>query len=234
MALWRKRAGNQDSQTLYTLSRLGLVLEAEGKLAEAEQAHREVLAVWRKQGENENLPPWSELENLTRVLIAEQKFHDAEQLLDETLTPSMANQLANVKLLNLRVDVRARGGQWQEAATDAALAFEVQPSNEWRFPIFAALLVKTDNRAAYEQFCKKLLNTFADTTNIYVADQVAKSCLFLPSSEMDLKAISRLADLTVTQGSDGVMRCLTSKTAKHCPNIAGALYRGCGMGSKTT
>ncbi len=41
---------------------------------------------------------------------------------------------------------------------------------------------------------------FADTTDIYVADQVAKACLFLPSSELDLNAIGHLADTTVTRG----------------------------------
>ncbi len=41
---------------------------------------------------------------------------------------------------------------------------------------------------------------FANTTDIYVADQVAKSCLFLPPSEADLKQIAHLSDLTVVQG----------------------------------
>jgi len=36
LALWRKRAGNEDQQTLHTLHRLGLTLESEGKWAEAE------------------------------------------------------------------------------------------------------------------------------------------------------------------------------------------------------
>ena len=42
---------------------------------------------------------------------------------------------------------------------------------------------------------------FANTTNFYVADQVAKACLFLPPSEADLPVIGHLADTTVTQGT---------------------------------
>ena len=43
------------------------------------------------------------------------------------------------------------------------------------------------------------------STNVYVADAVAKSCLFAPSSEVDLKAIDRLATTAVTLGvADGV------------------------------
>jgi tetratricopeptide (TPR) repeat protein len=64
----------------------------------------------------------------------------------------------------------------------------------------AALLAKTHNRLAYEQLCQRLLATCSNTTDIFVADQVAKSCLFLPSSALDLQAIGRLADTTVTVG----------------------------------
>jgi len=42
---------------------------------------------------------------------------------------------------------------------------------------------------------------FANTTNFYVADQVAKACLFLPSSEADLPVIGHLADTAVTRGT---------------------------------
>jgi hypothetical protein len=67
--------------------------------------------------------------------------------------------------------------------------------------MMAALYLKTRNRSAYEQFCKKLLLQFGDTGNIFVADQVAKACLFLPSSEVDLNAVGHLADIAVTFGA---------------------------------
>jgi Flp pilus assembly protein TadD len=178
---------------------MGLTFEGEGKWAEAEAVHREALALWRKQAGDEDPQTLSELESVTRVLMAQKKFGDAEQLLHEALTPALVTKPSSADLLALRVDLRARRGQWQEAAGDAALAFEYQPPNP-RYSMVAALFVKTHNRAAYEQFCEKLLATFADTTNVYVADQVAKACLFLPSSELDLKAIGRLADTAVTHG----------------------------------
>jgi tetratricopeptide (TPR) repeat protein len=154
----------------------------------------------RKRGENETPQVLSELESLTRVLMVQKKFGDAEQLLDEALTPAFVKQPSSADLLALRVDLKARRGRWQEAAADAALAVEHQPFRDTRFPVLAALLVKTDNRPAYEQLCKRLLTAFANTTNFYVADQVAKSCLFLPCSEVDLSVIGHLADTTVTQG----------------------------------
>jgi serine/threonine protein kinase len=201
LALWRKRAGNEDQQTLHTLHRLGLTLESEGKWAEAESVHRERLAVWRKRGENESPQTLAELQTLTRDLMAQKKFGDAQQLLDETLTSAFVKQPSSADLLALRLDLEARRGQWQEAAADAVLAMEHDPLHNSRFPILAALLVKTHDRPAYKQFRQRLLATFANTTNCYVADHVAKACLFLPPSEADLPVIGDLAGATVRQGT---------------------------------
>jgi serine/threonine protein kinase len=199
-SIQRKLLGEDNPASLYTLRSLGSTLEAENKYPEAEQAYREVLAVWRKRGENDTPQALSEVESLAHVLMAQKKFDDAEQLLDETLTPAVIKQTSSAELLALRVDLKVRRGQWQQAAADETVAVEDQPSNQWRFPILAALLVKTQNQPAYEKFCKRLLTAYADTTDIYAADQVAKSCLFLPSSEGDLKIIGRLADSTVADG----------------------------------
>ena len=65
----------------------------------------------------------------------------------------------------------------------------------------AALYLRTGNRTAYEQFCKRLFSEFKGTTNIFFADQVAKASLFKPSTNVDLNAIGRLADTAVTLGA---------------------------------
>src|SRR5258708_40353700 len=44
--------------------------------------------------------------------------------------------------------------------------------------------------------------TFADTTNAAVADRMAKDCLLLPSSEIDLQSAGRLAETAVNVGRD--------------------------------
>jgi tetratricopeptide (TPR) repeat protein len=200
LSIQRKLLGETSPAVMYSLGSLGRTLEDQGKWVEAESAYREALALWRKQGGNASPQALSGLESVTRVLMAQKKFGDAEQLLDETLTAAFVKQPSSADLLGLRVDLKARRGQWEEAAAAAALAFEHDPSHDTRFPMLAALLVKTQNRLAYEQLRKRLLTTFASTTNFYVADQVAKSCLFLPSSEADSKVIGHLADTAVTHG----------------------------------
>jgi tetratricopeptide (TPR) repeat protein len=201
LASWRKQLGNEDPQTLYALRDLASTLEGQGKWSEAETMHREALAAWRKRAGNEDPQTLSELEKLTRALMAQKKFRGAEQSLDEALTPAFVKRSSSADFLILRVDLKVRRGQWQGAAADAALAVEHEPLHDSLFPMVAALLVKTHDRPAYEQFRQRLLATFANTTNFYVADQVAKACLFVPPSEADLPMIGHLADSTVTRGT---------------------------------
>ncbi|HTG45174.1 MAG TPA: serine/threonine protein kinase, partial [Verrucomicrobiae bacterium] len=123
---------------------------------------------------------------------------EAEQLLDEVLTPALVEKPSSAKLLTQRMKLKARRGQWQQAADDAALVLEYRPSDHTRFPVLAALLIKTSNRSAYEKLRANLLTTWSNTTDIYVADQVAKACFFLPCSESDSQILGRLADQPVT------------------------------------
>jgi hypothetical protein len=70
-----------------------------------------------------------------------------------------------------------------------------------RYPVLAALLLKTQNHAAYENLRSRLLASWSETNSFSVADQVAKACLFLPYSEADAKLIGHLADLPITNGA---------------------------------
>jgi len=193
--------GEDNPISLGTMRSLGLLLQAEGELAKAEALHRKAVSIWRSRGESETPQAVSEVESLTRVLMAQKKFGEAEQLLDQELTPTFVKQPASGDQLALRADLKARRGDWQGAAVDASVAFENQPFKDERFAMVAALLVKSDNLPAYEQLRQKLLATFASTTNIFVADQVAKACLFRPASPAELKVIGPLANLPVARGS---------------------------------
>jgi len=131
--------------------------------------------------------------------MAQQKFGEAEELLDKVLTPTFCLQPASADLLAFRADLYARRSQWQQAASDAGLALEYQPANP-RYAMVTALFLKAHNLAAYERLCKRLMSAYATTSDPYDADQVAKSCLFLPSTNVDLKVVDHLADVAVTNG----------------------------------
>ena len=207
LAMQRKLLSDANPTTLDTLHSLGMVLEAEGRLAESEQIHREALVVWHKMGEDGIPQALAELKSLAQILMAEKKFGEAEELLDEKLTPALARQPSSADVLALRADLEARRGRWQAAADDAAQAFELQSLNADRYCPLAALLVKTHNRPAYEQFRKQILAAYSGTTNIFVADEVAKASLFLPGPDANLPVIGHLADMTVRLGvgNEGAM-----------------------------
>jgi serine/threonine protein kinase/tetratricopeptide (TPR) repeat protein len=201
LSIQRKLLGDDHPDVLATLLGLGRTLEEKGQWAEAEIVHREALTRWRKQAPSEDPHVVGEFEAVARVLIAQKKFDEAEQLLGEALTPSFVKQPSSVDLLVMRMDVRGRRGRLVEAAADAALALKHQPSNHERYYILAALLAKTGDVPTYQEICERFVRKFADTTNVYVGDQVAKTCLLLPSSGVDLQALAHLADNAATRGA---------------------------------
>ena len=201
LSIQSKLLGEDNPDYLYTLDSLGSTLEGEGKWPEAEAVHRKGLAAWSKVVGNDDPRAPFQLERLVHVLMVQNKFDDAKQLLDEALTPALVKRSSSAGLLTLRCQLEAGRGQWREAAADALLAFEHQPLESDHYSTLAALLVKTHNETAYQQLRQQLLSTAANITNIFVADQVAKACLFLPASSADLKVIGRLTDMAVTLGT---------------------------------
>jgi serine/threonine protein kinase/Tfp pilus assembly protein PilF len=200
-SLQREQVGEGDPASLETLRSLGSALEAQGKLAEAEETHRKALALWQKRGESQTPQAVGQLESLVRVLKLQRKFGEAETLLDENITPSVARQAFSANVLALRIELKTRRGLWQAAASDAAHLFELRPGRIDGYCTLAALLAKSGDHSAYEKVTRKLLALHATTTNIFEADAVAKACLFMPSPEIDLKAVGRLSDLAVTVGA---------------------------------
>ncbi len=201
LSIQRKLLGEDNPETLYTLRSFGWTLEAEGKWSEAESVHREALVFWCKRAGNEDPQALAELAGLVRTLVAQQKFDEAEQFLGEVLTPAFVKQPASLDLLVQRIDLRGRQGRWSEAAADATAGVSHQPAEYYRYYILAPLLVMAHDRPAYEQLCPKMLALFTNTMNPYVAERVAQSCLLLPDSGADLRAVDQLADKAVMRGS---------------------------------
>jgi len=201
LTMQRKVFGDANPITLNTHRTVAMVLEAQGRLSEAEDMHREILALWRANGKIQAPVAEIELENLAHLLMVENKYDDAEKLLNETLTPEFKKNPTSGTLLALRSDLKARNCRWNEAEADIALASDLQPLRVERYAKLAALLIQTDDLPGYERLRKKLLELFSDTTDIYAADQAAKACLFSPAPEGNLPVLARLADLPVKAGA---------------------------------
>jgi len=122
-------------------------------------------------------------------------------LLDEALAPAIVSQPSSSNLLVQRVELMGHQARWQEAATTAVLVVEYQPTEHYRYHTLAALLAITRNRPAYETLCRKILATFTNTSNPYILARIAKDCLFLPDSGVDLGLVDKLAEKAVSLGS---------------------------------
>ena len=180
-------------------------LQHYGKSAEREKLYRQALAIWRKRGQIDSPQALSEMGGLYHDLMDQNRFDEAERVLNEALTAEVISRPTSAELLDLKADIEGHRGRWTEASAAATRAFEHRPLIAGRYSMVAALLLKTHNRTSYDQFCKRIFAMNSTSTNVYVADAVAKSCLFAPSSEVDLKAIDRLATTAVTLGvADGV------------------------------
>jgi len=200
ISIQRKLLGDDYPDTVSSLGSFGQVLESEGNLADAEVIYREALASWRRSGDHnpQSLWGWGQL---CHVLVAQRKYREAEQLLAEVLTPAFVTNRACSDLLGRRLDLMGREGRWKEAAVDAATLMQFQPTDYyWSYNV-ATLLVMTHDRSAYEQLCRRIPAAFAETTNPYIAQRIAESCLLLPNSGADLQLVDRLATRAVTLGS---------------------------------
>src|SRR5262249_42885613 len=130
---------------------------------------------------------------LFNALRKQGKFSEADQLLadpDFVTKPSGA-------FLRMRAAIYGQRGQWQQAADDAALAHEKEPTNADTCHLLAPLLVITQNRAGYERLCHQIHTTFTNVTDPHVANRMAKDCLLLPSTNVDLQQIGKWANTAV-------------------------------------
>ena len=201
MTSWRKRAGNDDPETSYALYKLAWALEGQSKWSEAEGAYREALASRRKRSGADDPQTLSEFENLARFFMLQNKFGDADRVLEEALTPAVLSRPSSCNLLIKRRDIMGRQGRWQEAVAVASLLVRYQPAEQFHYHVLAALLARTVNRPAYEILCRKVLATFTDTRDPYIYERIAKDCLFLPDSGVNLNLVDEFAEKSVSLGS---------------------------------
>ena len=176
------------------------VLEEERNWNDAEIVRREALAQWRTHGADAATQSLDETEKLGRLLLVQKKWDETAKLLEETLTPSLLQQSYSAKLLALRMDLEGRRGQWLEAESDVERVLIYEPANHEYYYILAVLQAKLGDHAAYQDTCRRYFAAFHQTTDIFVADQLAKTCLLLPNSGVDLKAVDGLVDFALEKG----------------------------------
>jgi hypothetical protein len=77
-----------------------------------------------------------------------------------------------------------------------------QPDDHQHYHTLAPLLIASNDLDAYAKLCREIVNRFAGTTDMFVADRMAKDCLIHPSSAVDFRSVAALADLAVKSGKE--------------------------------
>src|ERR1700722_15209856 len=173
----------------------------ERKPEDAEGAFRKSLEI-RRQYLNGEPPTPSATRTVLDCLSDYGKLAIAKELLNQILTPSVLSGERYFEFSSYHAELCGRLGQWQTAAVVAKRLLDHEPDDHLAYHTLAPLYVVTTNLVAYHQLCLKIVSTFSNTTDMFVADRMSKDCLMLPSAGVDLNAVAAMAKLAVTKGKD--------------------------------
>ncbi len=95
----------------------------------------------------------------------------------------------------------ARAGQWTNGVADFSKLIELEPTNHYFYHALAPLLVQSTDLEGYRRHCARILARFGGTSDPVIADRMAKDCLILSSTGVDLGAVGQLAETAVSLGS---------------------------------
>jgi len=88
---------------------------------------------------------------------------------------------------------RAKARQWRDAANDFVAVTKLNPADHFHWYRQATLLAWLEDQQAYRFHCTEMLQRFADPSEPYIAERIAKACLLLPGAA-DMKRVVALAD----------------------------------------
>lgn len=176
-------------------------LVSQSKFSEAESDFRKALGI-RRQFLGGEPPNPLVVDTYVKLLQKENKNAEVDAFLREFLTPGRLTEPQFLELAHIYANELATKGRWHEAAADAAAFVKTQPDNPALYHTLAPLLVAEKDIQGYRDLCRQIIPRFGRTQDPFIADQMAKDCLILPSSGADLQAVGALADVAVTRGKN--------------------------------
>jgi tetratricopeptide (TPR) repeat protein len=212
--------GRRDCQTLDTLA---AAYAQAGNFASAASAQKEALALSTNKeliGQfsmrltlYESRKPYQETNqgsenlatmanSLSDLLILQHRYGDAEQLWRGILSPQIADKPLSIGLWAGRSGFYARRGRWTDAATAAARTVELDPTNSLHYQNLAPLLVAGEDAQGYRRLCREIQSRFEKTKEPFDTGRMAKVCLILPDSGVDLKIVGPWAEVAITPQTD--------------------------------
>ena len=126
------------------------------------------------------------------------RSEDANRLLTRFYIPPQKSPSAD--WLGWRAALFARQARWREAREDVTMGLKTRPDYVVLYHALATLLVAENDVEAYRHVCADMMSRFAGMTNASTADVVAKDCLILPSSGVDMASVAIMAETAVARG----------------------------------
>jgi serine/threonine protein kinase/Flp pilus assembly protein TadD len=139
--------------------------------------------------------------NLAQAL-SRGELSNPEQIVSEIITPHLENDPENADWLRFRGELWGRIGRWKEAAADFSKLVELDSANHEYHHFLTPLLVEIGDRDAYRRHCARIVERFGKTNDPVIAERMAKDCLILPSSGVDLDAVDDMAESAIAVDPD--------------------------------
>jgi pentatricopeptide repeat protein len=197
---FKAQLGHDHPDTLLAMFNLAADYKDVGDLDKAIALYEELLELQKTSLGTDHADTQATISKLLEAYVTAGRLgdavasEDAVKCLTDLLQPADGNSPTSAGLLRSRGDLLARAGRWQDAAADFATLIDLEPENHEVYHSLAPLLVQSGDLEAYQRHCAKMLEQFAKTDDSLVAERMAKDCLILPSSEVDLDAVGKLVD----------------------------------------
>jgi tetratricopeptide (TPR) repeat protein len=134
-----------------------------------------------------------------QMLCDQLKFEEAEKLINRIAASAVqAEKRDAVIVYNALTDFHARHARWKKALPHATKAVECVPTDPMNYFSLIILLAADGDLANYRLYCREMLHRFREPEDVVYGEGITKLCLMLPSSEVDLALVVRLADGALT------------------------------------
>jgi eukaryotic-like serine/threonine-protein kinase len=198
LAIYRKH-GDEDG-VAKAVSELGLVLTKQGKVVEAETVARGTLGVTVRQPGGSHPGVNNPVERLETIPLHKSAYDEGARLHNGLSSPGEVIA-ENSNTLMMRGALFASHTRWKEAAADLSRALELSPENHLIWHNLAVVLVQESRLELYREHCAKSIERFGNTADALTAERIAKDCMILPASGVDLDRVARMTQ-TALRGTN--------------------------------
>ena len=160
----------------------------QGKLSEAESLGLALLELRKEFLGNDHPETLKARFSVASLLARQQRLTEADAMM-EGVPPYE------------RGEVYGRAGCWKGAVLSLRQGIESEPDNFRPYFRLAPTLMLIGDVEGYRQLCQRIVVRFTGVQNAAQADTLAKACLLLPSSGVDLKITAAWTETAVTLGN---------------------------------